>query len=646
MKKSFIYLLIGFIAFISKSYSQQIQRHTAISAYLYNFAKNIEWKNEESIKEFNFLILGNDEKLLNELKVLSKAKTLKNKPIKVYQYAKLINPEKYQLIIVSKENNENLVNIFDMVEGKNILLVTDNYTDKRLIMINFFDSNKGNLLFEINKANIINQRLKIMQDLILLGGSEVDVAALYKEGQQSLRSMQKQSEELKKNLAELEKTIVNKTKKLDESDDSIKKQTHQLIEQQKSFEIQKQLFIKLENELRLKTNLLDSQNYKYNSLSEKIKQLSIDIYEGNELLQKQKKEISKHNIELMDKTKSIEKQQETIYKQRNLLYLLIIVVVLVAAILFQIYNSYRIKKRLNRWLEVMVDRRTLELNILNSQLENELVERKKVEIEIQKINKTLEKRVLQRTAELEKAKERAESADQLKSAFLATMSHELRTPLNSIIGFVGILLQELPGSLNDEQKKQLKMTQKSARHLLSLINDILDLSKIEAGQLKLSEDQFEIKEIINNILGALAPISSSKNLQLTCKVAEDIPVIFSDKLRIHQVLLNLVNNSLKFTEKGSVHIEAMCKNNNLIVNVIDTGIGIENEKIQTLFRPFIQIDSGITRKHEGTGLGLSICKKLTTLLNGNISVVSEIGKGSIFTVELPIHLNETPVSNI
>lgn len=266
----------------------------------------------------------------------------------------------------------------------------------------------------------------------------------------------------------------------------------------------------------------------------------------------------------------------------------------------------------------------------------DITDRKLAELELENYRKHLENMVDERTAELEIAKERAESADQLKSAFLATMSHELRTPLNSIIGFTGMLLQELPGPLNDEQKKQLRMTQKSGRHLLSLINDILDLSKIEAGQLKLSTDRFKISEVVQNVIDLSRPFALSKNLVLTSTIDPELTEVVSDQMRVQQVIINLVNNALKFTEAGSVKVEVLKKNNYLVVNVMDTGIGIEAGQLKTLFKPFIQIDSGVARKHDGTGLGLSISKKLVTMLGGSISVESEPEKGSIFTVELPL----------
>jgi len=266
---------------------------------------------------------------------------------------------------------------------------------------------------------------------------------------------------------------------------------------------------------------------------------------------------------------------------------------------------------------------------------HDITERKKSEEELKNYKEHLEELVKQRTAELEIEKLRAESADKLKSAFLATMSHELRTPLNSIIGFSGILAQEHPGKLNSEQKKQLGMVQASARHLLALINDILDLSKIEAGQLKVSFETFNLLAIIRKAVSANQPFAEKKNIQINISNEEELNIV-SDPLRVEQILLNVINNAIKFTEHGYVKIS--CENNfsEIVINVKDTGIGIEKEKLELLFKPFSQIDIGLTRKQEGTGLGLSICKKLLTLLNGRIEVESEMGSGSVFKIILPL----------
>jgi PAS domain S-box-containing protein len=242
--------------------------------------------------------------------------------------------------------------------------------------------------------------------------------------------------------------------------------------------------------------------------------------------------------------------------------------------------------------------------------------------------------------DLQAAVIKAESADKLKSAFLATMSHELRTPLNSIIGFTGILLQKLVGPLSEEQEKQLRMVQGSAQHLLALINDVLDISKIEAGQLKISDDSFDMGMVIQNIAEKLMPLSDKKGLKLNYQIPDNPIVIIADQRRTEQILINLVNNAVKFTEQGEIRINCYIDGGFVYTSVKDTGIGIDSDKVDTLFTPFKQLDSGLSRHYEGTGLGLSICKRLVEMMGGEIWVESILGEGSTFTFTLPLSRSE------
>ncbi|MAL01468.1 MAG: hypothetical protein CL536_04895 [Alcaligenaceae bacterium] len=269
---------------------------------------------------------------------------------------------------------------------------------------------------------------------------------------------------------------------------------------------------------------------------------------------------------------------------------------------------------------------------------------------LRELNGSLEEKVSGRTHELENALNRARDADRLKSAFLATMSHELRTPLNSIIGFTGIVLQGMAGPLTPEQQRQLGMVRGSARHLLDLINDVLDLSKIEAGQLQVRAEAFDISDSAHKVVGLVQPLAEQKGLRLQVEITPDVGSMYSDRRRVEQILINLLNNAIKFTDEGGAviqltldpafHVNAQappCQA--LRIQVRDTGIGIKPEDIGTLFHPFSQVDNGLTRAHEGTGLGLAICSRLVKLLGGTITVRSVWSEGTIFTVTLPLEMS-------
>ncbi|MBN8510807.1 MAG: PAS domain-containing protein, partial [Burkholderiales bacterium] len=240
-------------------------------------------------------------------------------------------------------------------------------------------------------------------------------------------------------------------------------------------------------------------------------------------------------------------------------------------------------------------------------------------------------------AALELARDRAEAADRTKSAFLATMSHELRTPLNTIIGFTGVLLQRLPGPLNDEQAKQLGLVRGSARHLLALINDVLDISKIEAGEMKVACVPFDLRASIERVAAGIRPQAEAKGLRLEVQVADGLGAAVGDPRRAEQVLLNLLSNAVKFTDHGSVTLAAEAADGGAAVRlrVIDTGSGIGADDLPRLFRPFEQLKAGIGRTHEGSGLGLAISRRLAELMGGRIDVQSRWRQGSEFTLTLP-----------
>ena len=243
---------------------------------------------------------------------------------------------------------------------------------------------------------------------------------------------------------------------------------------------------------------------------------------------------------------------------------------------------------------------------------------------------------------LQESEEKCRELDNMKSMFIASMSHELRTPLNSIIGFTGIILQGISGKITEDQRKELTMVKNSAHHLLTLINDVIDVSKIETGKVELFIEEFNLTDLMQEVKESFKVAVDEKNLKLSLKMPERL-IIKSDERRTKQVIMNLVSNALKFTDRGEIEIKVRKEDKRVKVSVTDTGIGIKKENMEKLFKQFSRIyveDKPVT---EGTGLGLYLSKKIVDLLGGQIKAESEFGKGSMFTFTFPLEYREVKV---
>jgi signal transduction histidine kinase len=261
-------------------------------------------------------------------------------------------------------------------------------------------------------------------------------------------------------------------------------------------------------------------------------------------------------------------------------------------------------------------------------------------------NRQLESSVKQRTAEFDalmreaqRARDAAESANRTKSTFLANMSHELRTPMNAIIGYSEMLIEEVRESGRPDLIPDLEKIHIAGRHLLDLINDILDLSKIEAGKMVVYCETIDVESMLRDVENMVIPLAEKNNNLLEVTLGEGLGTMHSDLVKIRQTLNNLLGNACKFTKNGTVRMsvsrESRTGRDYLVFSVADTGIGITPEQKQKLFQPFTQADASTTRKYGGTGLGLAISRRFCEMLGGEISVESAPGKGSTFTVALP-----------
>jgi signal transduction histidine kinase len=237
-----------------------------------------------------------------------------------------------------------------------------------------------------------------------------------------------------------------------------------------------------------------------------------------------------------------------------------------------------------------------------------------------------------------------EVASQHKSLFLANMSHELRTPLNAILGYTELILDSIYGDVPPQMCEVLERVQSNGKHLLGLINDVLDLSKIEAGQLTLSLDDYSIKDVVHNVFTVVEPLATEKNLALKVELPNDLPTAHGDERRLTQVLLNIVGNAIKFTDSGEVAIKAAARNGAYTLSVRDTGPGIDPADQTKIFEEFQQADNSSTKKKGGTGLGLSIARRIVAMHGGRIWVESELGAGSTFFFEVPVDVEQQVVN--
>jgi signal transduction histidine kinase len=233
-----------------------------------------------------------------------------------------------------------------------------------------------------------------------------------------------------------------------------------------------------------------------------------------------------------------------------------------------------------------------------------------------------------------------EEASQHKSRFLANMSHELRTPLNAILGYTELISDSVYGEPPDKMKTVLERISRNGKHLLGLINDVLDLSKIEAGQLVLTLDDYSIRDVVHGVYGAVENLAASKKLAFKVDMPKDLPAGRGDERRLTQVLLNLVGNAIKFTDQGEIVIKASADNGDYTLAVRDTGPGISEADQQKLFQEFQQADNSITKAKGGTGLGLAISKRIIEMHGGRIWVESRPGQGSTFSLTLPIKVEQ------
>jgi signal transduction histidine kinase/CheY-like chemotaxis protein len=605
-------LLAFFLLPLSVSaFAQGVARHQVSVAYVYNFAKNVEWP-VQGKDRFRIAVHGDTSPaLVDAFDALKKHTRIQDLPIEVFYIHSLKAVDEYQLVYLLQPNKTLLNDFYAIADGKPVLLVTENYADPSLVMINLQEKD-GKIKFEVNKSNIINQDLKPLPELILNGGNEIDVAALYREGQSSLVKLQKQLASREKRLSGLEQKILQQEvlneelhKKMQELNLEIQKSSNQITQQTQLIQQQDQQIDRanlektgLLTEIKTRTEQLDSQQKMLSTVMKKIEQGEGRVKELDQVIKKQESRLLEqdHAITHLDQTVTSQK--------RSLLYSWALVL-LGLLFIITIWFAYLTKRRDNRRLA----NHAQDLQFAKDRL---LI-----------------------------AKRKADEASQAKSDFLSLMSHELRTPLQAIIGYTEVVLEEL--KFNDESRHLNDLTRviNNSERLLKLINSVLDLAKMEAGRMSLDLTQIKLSELVEDALGSIKPQADKKSLALHTSVKDGdfLPVADPEKLLL--IMINLLGNAVKFTSSGSVSLQAWHENNAIEISVTDTGMGISANQVQLIFNAFHQLDHSRARKFEGSGLGLAITKQLVDLMGGKINVQSEPGKGSVFSVHIPLPI--TPV---
>lgn len=592
-------------------FAQGLDKQKITASYIYNFAKNIEWPNQTAMTSFDIAVYGPTNPLLiTELAVLRDRMKLRNLPITVTQVNRIESLRDYELVYVEQSIPTTVARIHDALEGKPTLLVTDAYSNKQLVMINLVTTGNDRLKFEVNKSNIINHGLTPLPELILNGGTEIDVAKLYREGQASLVALQRQLSGREKILNELSAAIQNQeamntrlqaqmatlNQSIEKSDAVITEQKMLLQNQQDQIETSREERQALLSEVELRTKELNDQQKHLRTILQEINAREKRLTYLNTTIKSHEDTILKQKNDIVGLDELVDSQQVALrYLWGSVLLgaLLIITVVI----------AYIIKRRDNQRLAA----HSQDLQIARDRLAI--------------------------------AKRKAEDASKAKSEFLSLMSHELRTPLQAIIGYTEVVIEELKMADDEHHLNDLNRVILNSERLLKLINGVLDLAKIESGRMDLDLTEVKLSSLVDEAVGTVAPLLEKNAIRLLVDVDDGESLPIADPEKLLHILINLLGNAVKFAPNGQVRIKAYHQPQQIYLSVADTGIGISKELQLTIFDPFRQGDSGTTRKFQGSGLGLSITRQLCELMGGGIRVESDVGVGSKFIVELPLPID-------
>ena len=588
--------------------SPSVSREKGKATFIYNIFRNLHWPEEEQLDHLKIGLYGKDSELMRELKVIFSRRQVRGKRVELIQMSDLKAARSLQVLIVTVPYNRYVNEIATKLRRSQTLLITEDVDDKRNVMINFISPSANLLAFEVNRSSIVYEGITLSKDILLFGGTELDIAVIHKETEaelaKAISAVQKQREEMAAQQGLLEAqslTIVAQKKDIDEQHARLAELEGRIKQQREQISIREIELFRLEESVNL---IREALNESEGVLSEResvlakkeadINTYSARIRENLNKLNLQKREIKEQEKLIVEKNAVLSQQVHTIKNQQFILIAAVIVLLTFLALVVGIFKSAQAKHRVNKKLK-------------------------------------------HKTHELEAVNEKLLQVSEAKSQFVSAMSHEIRTPLNGVLGMVE-LLQDTP--VNEQQRHYLNTVHSSGEMLLGVINDILDYSKIEAGKMPIESIEFDLEKLIFDCAMVFAHRMSAE-LSFIADIDGATPRhLMGDPTRIRQILLNLLSNAFKFTSAGEIGLRAQTSTPvgaqaQYSITVSDSGVGLSKEQCDKIFNAFTQADSSTTRRYGGTGLGLVISMRLAKLMGGSITVSSELGVGSSFTLSLP-----------
>jgi signal transduction histidine kinase len=667
-------ILLGFL------FSNRIMAQAEINpgmkmVMIYKFAQQIQWENEEDIDTFHIGVYGRDPDLIREMLLLESV-PLKGKPISILQFTRLRDIDTTEVLYITRDKNSEIERISSQISGWNTLLISDRCPDQNHIMINFLPMFENKIQFEVNKANILNERLDVLPDLLLLGGTEIDVAELYRESQDTLESVVEQVSKLYDSLRAQSEEIKIRNQEIENQKELIEVQTREIQSKEADIQSREQELEKLIQEVSQSQSTLNSKNELIRQQLENISAQEEEIKSRNATLDLIQYEIDNQQWKIEEQKSQIASYATLVERQKYVLIAIIIFCALILGMIVLLHRSYRIKKNANRELELMnseiinqkheIEEKNEELQTKNEEIVSQSEELRQANEEILSTNEALEnqKAELQYTLEnLKLTQDQLVQSEKLASVGQLTsgIAHELNNPVNFISGNVNPLKRDL-NDIFDVLSRYKKVIEENGLQerfgeveelkekldfdfLTSEITSLLEgisegahrSSEIVKGLRsfsRLDEDKFVMADIHDGIDSTLILLyNKTKNRINIHKEYGDLPSIECLPSKLNQVFMNILTNSIQSIEdKGDIYIETISSGIGVKIIFRDNGSGMEPDVKKRIFEPFFT-----TKKvGSGTGLGLSISYGIIEQHRGNIDVISEIGKGTEFIISLPI----------